>query len=137
MRQGELGAEDRNSAVDLWTDCGLTVPWNNPAKDFERALETATSAVLGLHLEAALIGTVMVGYDGHRGWMYYLAVAPGHQQKGYGRQLVDAGEAWLKEKGAPKVQLMVRQTNKAVLGFYTALGYKDDDVVVLSKRFAP
>lgn len=93
--------------------------------------------MLGLKKVGALIGTVMAGYDGHRGWLYYLAVDPSYQRAGYGQSLVQAAESWLLEQKCPKVQLMVRSANSAVLGFYDSLGYKDDDVLVLSKRFAP
>ena len=130
-----LTPTDRDETVALWTACGLTEPWNDPFGDFDKALETPTSTILGLKQDRALIGTVMAGYDGHRGWLYYVAVLPAQQGKDYGRQLVEAGEAWLLTQNAPKIQLMVRNTNSDVLGFYDALGYKDDDVVVLSKRF--
>ena len=77
----------------------------------------------------------MAGYDGHRGWLYYLGVAPGLQGSGHGRALVVAAEAWLAAAGAVKVQLMVRRTNDAVLGFYERLGYDDQETVVLGRRF--
>ena len=132
-----LTPEDKDDAVALWTTCGLTVPWNDAFVDFDRALDTQTSTVLGLKEGETLIGTVMVGYDGHRGWMYYLAVDPAHQQAQHGKRLVKAAENWLREQDCPKVQLMVRSSNSSVIGFYQALGYKDDDVLVLSRRFVP
>ena len=140
---------DFESVIALWETTGLTRPWNPPAADLERALGTESATVLGVFADAenagteitaterqgnALLGTVMVGHDGHRGWIYYLAVAPSEQGTGLGRMLMDAAEAWLVDHGAVKVQLMVRQTNVAVTGFYDRLGYADADVRVLAKR---
>lgn len=130
-----MTGDDERAVVALWEAAGLTRPWNDPAADLRAALETATSTVLGARTaEGTLAGTVMVGYDGHRGWVYYLAVAEGHRGAGLGRALMVAAEAWLAAEGAPKVQLMVRTSNTAVLGFYTALGYTDQACVVLGRR---
>ncbi|MFZ0529931.1 MAG: GNAT family acetyltransferase, partial [Propionicimonas sp.] len=113
---------------------GLTRPWNDAAADFTRAVAGPASAVLGLHLDGALAGTVMVGHDGHRGWVYYLAVAGSTRGRGLGRRLMDAAEAWLVERGLPKIQFMVREDNAGVLDFYHHLGYQRQDVVVLGRR---
>lgn len=142
--------DDERAVVALWQAAGLTRPWNDPAADLRSALETPTSTVLGARLHggalldgtlpdsalphSSLVGTVMVGYDGHRGWVYYLAVDEAQRGTGLGRALMVAAEAWLVSQGAPKVQLMVRTTNTAVLGFYAALGYTDQSCVVLGRR---
>jgi len=127
--------DDERAVVALWEATGLTRPWNDPAADLRAALETPTSTVLGARRpDGSLVGTVMVGYDGHRGWVYYLAVDEAQRGTGLGRALMVAAEAWLVSQGAPKVQLMVRTTNTAVLGFYAALGYTDQSCVVLGRR---
>jgi len=149
MQIAAITPADFESVIALWETTGLTRPWNPPAADLERALGTESATVLGAFADAEiagteitaterpgnrLLGTVMVGHDGHRGWIYYLAVAPSEQGTGLGRMLMDAAEAWLVDHGAVKVQLMVRQTNVAVTGFYDRLGYADADVRVLAKR---
>lgn len=126
---------DERAVVALWEAAGLTRPWNDPTADLRSALETPTSTVLGARRpDGSLVGTVMTGYDGHRGWVYYLAVDEAQRGAGLGRALMVAAEAWLVAQGAPKVQLMVRTTNTAVLGFYAALGYTDQSCVVLGRR---
>ncbi|TFB97515.1 GNAT family acetyltransferase [Cryobacterium adonitolivorans] len=125
---------DLEAVTTLWEDAGLTRPWNPPATDLRRALDGKTSTVLGAFLGGRLVGTVMVGHDGHRGWVYYLAVALAERGTGLGRRLMQAAEAWLVERGAVKLQLMVRETNTAANGFYDRLGFADADVRVLAKR---
>lgn len=128
-------ADDQDAAavVALWQSCGLTRSWNDPRADFARALAGATSTVLLARDDGALIGSVMVGHDGHRGWLYYLAVAPGRRGHGVGRALFAAAEDWLRNAGAPKVQLMVRSDNADALAFYDAIGLARQDVVVLGR----
>ena len=128
-----LGTADIPALVALWEACGLTRPWNDPERDARLAIEAAGSAILGLRDGEALIASVMVGFDGHRGWVYYLAVAPDHRRAGVGRTLMDAAEAWLRARGAPKLQLMVRAGNQEALGFYRALGLEPQDVVTLGR----
>ncbi len=123
------------AAVALWQSCGLTRPWNDPYSDFRRAVSGQSSVVLGLYDGESLIGTAMVGVDGHRGWVYYLASAPERRGQGIGRALMDAAEAWVERRGMPKIQLMVRRSNTAVVDFYDALGYEEQDCVVLGRRF--
>lgn len=132
----ELTAPDRQAAVRLWGDAGLTRPWNDPVADFDRALAGAQSAILGLFDDGTLAGTVMVGDDGHRGWVYYLAVDVMHRRCGAGGALIAAAENWTLLHGVAKVNLMVRHPNQAALGFYANLGYDDDDVAVLSRRLS-
>lgn len=128
-----LSEKDRSVVATLWDDVGLTRAWNDPFADFDRALAGATSSVLGVCRDGTVIGTVMVGHDGHRGWVYYLAVAPTHQGKGIGTELMKGAEEWLHARGAVKVQLMVRHSNEEVVGFYERRGYENSPVMVLSK----
>ena len=127
------GPADEAAVIALWEACGLTRPWNDPALDFRRAVGGATSAVLIGRDGDALIASVMAGCDGHRGWVYYLAVAPDRRREGLGRLMMAAAEAWLRERGAPKLQLMVRGDNEVALGFYEALGLARQDVVTLGR----
>lgn len=125
--------EDISLIINLWDETQLTRPWNNPKDDITRALLTPTSTLLIAEIDNQLMGTVMTGYDGHRGWIYYLAIDPHFQRQGFGKQLVEAAELWLKFQGAPKVLLMVRKSNEEVLNFYTSIGYEDGEVIVLGK----
>ena len=125
--------DDAAAVVALWQRCGLTRPWNDPHADFARALSGATSTILIARDDAAVIGSVMVGHDGHRGWLYYLAVAPDRQGQGIGRALFAAAEDWLRALAVPKLQLMVRSDNAAALDFYHAIGLAQQDVVVLGR----
>ncbi|WEO78498.1 GNAT family acetyltransferase [Cryobacterium sp. SO2] len=134
MEIAEITPAHVDAVVALWEEAGLTRPWNPPAADLQRALDGATSTVLGGFRDGRLVGTVMVGHDGHRGWVYYLAVAGAERGAGRGRQLMTAAESWLVEHGAVKLQLMVRGSNAHVVGFYDRLGYADADVRVLAKR---
>ena len=134
MQLRDIATADFDAVIALWDEAGLTRPWNPPAADLQRALDTSTSTVLGAFVDGRLVGTVMVGHDGHRGWVYYLAVTASERGTGLGRRLMQAAEAWLVEHGAVKLQLMVRESNAAVVGFYDRLGYTDADVRVLAKR---
>jgi ribosomal protein S18 acetylase RimI-like enzyme len=124
---------DRAAAVALWESSGLTRPWNDPYLDFDRALAGPSSTVLGTFADGDLAGTAMVGHDGHRGWVYYLAVTERLRGRGLGRALMTACEAWVAERGIPKLQLMVRSGNAGVVAFYERLGYIDGEVVVLGR----
>ena len=129
-----LTSHDMEAAVALWEATGLTRPWNDPRADFQRAFAGPASAVLGWCEDEAVVGTAMVGDDGHRGWVYYLAVAPSRRGQGLGRVLMTACEDWLGQRGAPKIQFMVRTSNEAVLSFYARLGYDVQDCLVLGRR---
>ena len=133
MDIGALDGAHRAAAVDLWERTGLTRPWNPPGADFDRAVAGPTSVVLGGLEGTRLVATAMVGHDGHRGWVYYLAVDPARRHRGAGRSMMDAATTWLREAGVPKVQLMVRSDNVAALGFYDALGFATEDVTVRSR----
>jgi ribosomal protein S18 acetylase RimI-like enzyme len=130
----ELPDHLREEAVALWEECGLTRPWNDPRADLDRALAGPASTVLADVEGGVLRGTAMVGHDGHRAWVYYVAVAPGAQGNGLGRALMAAAEAWTTERGVPKLMLMVRGTNTDALGFYARLGYQVEDVSTLGRR---
>ena len=127
-------SEDEATIVDLWRACGLVATYNDPDADFRFAIAGRNSSVLiAENVEGRIIGSVMVGHDGHRGWLYYVACAPAERGQGIGRAIVAAGEQWLRERGVPKVQLMVRETNTAVVNFYERLGYEDMPRVLMSK----
>lgn len=128
---------DQTAVVALWQACELTRPWNDPVKDIARKQGVQPEWFLVGVLNGAVIASAMFGYDGHRGWMNYLAVAPEHQAQGYAKALIAQGEALLLAAGCPKISLMVRSSNTQVLGFYQALGYAQDDVVSLGKRLIP
>lgn len=131
----ELSAARTVQAVALWHEAGLTRPWNDPVTDLERALAGPASTVLAATGDGGeLVGTVMVGHDGHRGWLYYLAVRPSRRREGVGRGLVTACETWLRAREVPKLQLMVRGGDDGAMGFYDALGYERSEVVVLGRR---
>lgn len=125
---------DTEALLALWEACGLTRPWNDPRADIALALETPTSDVLILRDTDQIIASAMVGFDGHRGWVYYLAVAPSARGRGLGRQMMDACEHWLRVRGSPKIQFMVRDDNANALGFYARLGYECQAVVTLGRR---
>lgn len=126
--------KDREEVISLWNECGLVVPQNDPAKDIERKLKVDPDLFLvGLN-ENVIVATVMGGYEGHRGWINYLAVKPSQQRKGYGQAIMQAVENLIKKKGCPKINLQVRTTNESVIAFYTAIGYGNDNVVGLGKR---
>jgi len=129
---GNATAGDAAAVVALWRACGLTRPWNDPEADFALALDTPTSTVLVARGDA-IDGSIMVGFDGHRGWVYYLAVAPDRRRAGLGRALMAAAEDWLRDCGAPKIQLMVREDNAAALDFYQSLGLERQKVVTLGR----
>lgn len=126
--------DDCEAVISLWERAGLTRPWNDARSDFRLAVEGRTSAILLLHVERELAATVMAGFDGHRGWVYYLGVDPAHRRKGLGRDLMLAAEQWLTERNAPKIQFMVREGNDQALDFYQALGYETQPVVTLGRR---
>ncbi len=128
------GADDCDAVLSLWEACGLTRPWNDATADFKRAVDGASSDILCLEQDGNLVATVMVGDDGHRGWVYYLGVLPDGRRQGLGRLLMVAAEKWLRERDAPKIQLMVRDDNEQAIGFYKALGYDVQPVVTIGRR---
>ncbi len=125
---------DTEAVVSLWQEAGLTRPWNNPHQDISRKLKVQPELFLVAEDDGALVGSVMAGYDGHRGWLYYLATDPHRRGEGIARQLVGGAEERLIEMGCPKVQLMVRPDNGVAHGFYESLDYEPFDVWATGKR---
>jgi ribosomal protein S18 acetylase RimI-like enzyme len=119
--------------IALWQRCGLTRPWNDPAADIALARNGQNAAVLVGRDSSGIVASVLVGYDGHRGWVYYVAVDPDCRHKGYGRIIMDAAEEWLRTRGIEKMQLMVRPDNPEVHAFYRSLGYAEQPRIVFAK----
>ncbi len=128
---------DEDAVVALWQRCALTRPWNDPRKDIQRKLTTQPELFLVGELGGGIVATVMAGYDGHRGWANYLAVAPEHRSHGYGRLFMQLVEERLTARGCPKLNIQVRTDNKEVIEFYRRIGYLTDDAVSLGKRLIP
>ncbi len=129
-----LEERDIDDVIALWTACGLVRPWNEPKRDIDFARGKEGSDILLGFEESALVASVMVGHDGHRGWLYYVAVAPEVQGRGIGKATVRAAEAWLKARGIWAINLNIRSENEEVRAFYSALGYENRDVIVMGKR---
>lgn len=125
---------DEAAVVALWQACGLTRPWNDPHKDIARKLTVQRELFLVGELDGRIVASVMAGYEGHRGWVNYLAVAPELQGRGHGAALMQRVEQEFRARGCPKVSLLVRASNSAVLAFYRRLGYAVDEAVPLGKR---
>jgi ribosomal protein S18 acetylase RimI-like enzyme len=128
---------DRKAVIALWEACGLTRPWNDPNKDISRKLSVQSELFFIGELGGKVIVAVMAGYDGHRGSVFYLAVSPEYQHRGYGRLLMAKIEESLRSMGCPKLNIVVRSSNDKVLAFYDSLGYSTDDVVSIGKRLIP
>ena len=125
---------DREEVVTVWDAAGLLRPWNDPYRDIDRKLAVDPEGFLVAETEGAVVGAVMVGYDGHRGWIQYLAVHPDHQRTGVGKQLLEVGISELRSRGCPKINLQVRRSNKAVIEFYERHGFLEDDVLSMGLR---
>jgi ribosomal protein S18 acetylase RimI-like enzyme len=134
MRIRGFERADEAAVVGLWEACGLTRPWNDPHKDVARKLAVQPELFLVGVMEEAVMASVMAGYEGHRGWMNYLAVAPRFRGRGFGRTLVEHVERLLLERGCPKINLQVRASNPAAVAFYRRLGYAQDESISLGKR---
>lgn len=128
---------DEAAVVALWQACGLTRPWNDPHKDIARKLTVQRELFLVGERDARIVASVMAGYEGHRGWVNYLAVAPELRGQGHGAALMRHVEQALRARGCPKINLLVRSSNSAVLAFYRRLGYAVDEAVPLGKRLIP
>lgn len=127
-------ARDAAEVVDLWRACQLTRAWNDPDQDIARKLRVDDGLFLVGVVDGRIVGSVMAGYDGHRGWINYLAVHPDHQRAGFAAVLLGEAERRLDALGCPKVNLQVRASNTAAMGFYHHMGYSLDDVVSFGKR---
>lgn len=128
---------DEAQVVALWQACGLTRPWNDPHKDIARKLQVQRELFLVAEDDGRIVASVMAGYEGHRGWVNYLAVATAHRRGGLGARLMRQVEDLLLARGCPKLSLLVRTSNADVLAFYRALGYAQDDAIPLGKRLIP
>jgi ribosomal protein S18 acetylase RimI-like enzyme len=124
---------DVAEVIALWQRCGSTREWNDPAGDIVLARKENNATVLLGRAGGAVVASVLVGHDGHRGWVYYVTADPDHRLKGYGREIMRAAEDWLRARGIEKLQLMVRGDNAKVHAFYKSLGYYDQDRVVFAK----
>jgi ribosomal protein S18 acetylase RimI-like enzyme len=126
--------EDEQAVVALWRACGLVAPYNDPTADFRFAKAGPNSDVLvGQDDAGEIVGSVMVGHDGHRGWLYYAAAHPAARNKGVGGRMIQAAEDWLRQRNVVKAQLLIRETNTGVVGFYERLGFELAPRVVMSK----
>ncbi|MDX1810114.1 MAG: GNAT family acetyltransferase [Sulfurospirillaceae bacterium] len=134
MHIDEFKLENTDEVIDLWSRCGLLAPQNDPKKDIERKMKVDPDLFLVLKEEGKIIGSVMGGYEGHRGWINYLAVDPKSRRCGVARKLMTEVEQRLIKKGCPKINLQVRESNLEVLAFYDKIGYSTDKVVSLGKR---
>ena len=128
-----IGDDDIDDVVALWRACDLVMPWNDPYEDIARARRHADATVLVDAGDDAIAASAMVGFDGHRGWLYYVAVDPARRGQGFGRRMVAAAEEWLQHRGAPKVMLMIREGNVQVEGFYERIGYAASPIVIMQK----
>jgi len=119
--------------ADLWTACGLVVSYNPPLDDIAFARSSKEAEILVGMLDERIMCSVLVGHDGHRGWLYYVAVTPAQQGHGFGATIVAAAEEWLRARGVRKVQLLIRPTNVKVRAFYEHLGYETSPVTVMQR----
>ena len=124
---------DVATVIALWQACGLTRPWNDPAADIALARRGPHSTILIGRDDGAIIATAMVGHDGHRGWVYYVATDPDRRAKGYGRAIMNAAEDWLRAAGIPKLQLLVRRDNAKAGAFYQSIGYAEAQTIAFAK----
>ncbi|BAT58367.1 acetyltransferase YpeA [Variibacter gotjawalensis] len=123
---------DVEPVVALWDRCGLIRPWNNPRADIALARRGQDSTILIGRDGGKIVASAMVGHDGHRGWFYYVSVDPARQKSGFGRAIMQAGEAWLRERGVVKAQLLVRPENTQVQKFYESIGYGEQPIVMMT-----
>ena len=129
----EIADADVAGVIALWQACGLTRPWNDPTADIALARRGPHSTILIGRDGDAIVATTMVGHDGHRGWVYYVATDPGHRGKGHGRAIMQAAEDWLRQTGIEKLQLMVRPDNTKVQAFYQSIGYGEQPRIIFAK----
>ncbi|MCF7833097.1 MAG: GNAT family acetyltransferase [Candidatus Marinimicrobia bacterium] len=127
-------SKDEQQVIDLWIECGLTVPWNDAKKDIQRKVNDSPDMFFVGEIEGEIVASCMAGYDGHRGWIYFLAVKPTYQKRGFAKSILQYSEEALLKIGCPKIELMVRNTNEKVISFYEKVGYINDPIVVLGKR---
>jgi ribosomal protein S18 acetylase RimI-like enzyme len=134
MRIRPFQSADEPAVIELWDRCGLVRPWNDPKKDIARKLLVRPDLFLVGLIDDTVVATAMAGYEGHRGWINYLAVAPEQRRTGLARQIMAEAERLLREAGCPKINLQVRSTNREVIEFYRGIGFTVDEVVSMGKR---
>jgi len=137
MKIRPFDINDQAAVIELWKACQLVVPWNDPAKDIERKLMVDADLFLVGEIDGEIIASAMGGYEGHRGWINYLAVSPQHQHKGYARKIVGHVEKLIQARGCPKINLMIRATNTEAEAFYKSIGYVAETSIALGKRLEP
>ena len=130
-------SEDEDAVIALWRECGLVIPANDPVGDFRRARGRIGSEIFLAVDGDAILGSAMIGHDGHRGWVYYLATTPGRRGRGIARSLIAHAEAWIIAREIPKLHLLVRNTNAGVIGLYETQGFKVHPVAMLQKVLLP
>ena len=133
----EIRDQDIERVIEIWRASGVARPWNDPRRDIAFARRDSHSTILVAALDESVVATVMVGHDGHRGWVYYVAADPAHQGKGLGRTMMTAAETWLLKRGVWKLNVLVRNDNTRVIGFYEHLGYRDSAAVCLQRVIEP
>jgi len=129
--------DDEQEVIDLWFACWLVVPANNPRRDIERKLLVNPELFLVGSLRKHIVATCMAGYEGHRGWINYLAVSPDHRRQGFATMMMKEAIKRLKSVGCPKINIQIRATNKTVITFYESMGFTNDDVLSMGKRLEP
>ncbi|HMM89435.1 GNAT family acetyltransferase [Bradyrhizobium sp.] len=129
----DIADADIAAVIALWQACGLTRPWNDPSADIALARREPHSTVLIGRDDDAIVATAMVGHDGHRGWVYYVAADPALRGKGFGRAIMNAAEDWLRATGIAKLQLLVRRENAGVAAFYQSIGYEEAQTIMFAK----
>jgi ribosomal protein S18 acetylase RimI-like enzyme len=134
MNIREFREQDRKAVISLWRRCGLLVPWNHPDLDIDRKLGVQSELFLVGVIEDSVVAVAMGGYEGHRGWINYLAVDPGMRRKGLGRMMMERIEAGLRDMGCPKINLQVRESNLDIIRFYEKIGYSSDHVIGFGKK---
>lgn len=137
MKIRQFESSDKEAVIQLWHDCNLVVPWNDPEKDIQRKVSVGSEYFLVGECEGKLMASVMGGYDGHRGYVNYLVIAPMFRNRGFAHMMMSEIEKKLKAAGCPKINLMVRKTNIDIVEFYESLGYQADQSVILGKRLIP
>jgi len=130
----EIEDADVKGVIALWTACGLMRPWNDPHKDIAFARESETSTILVAGHAGRIVASAMVGHDGHRGMLYYVAVTPEVQNRDLGKRAVRAAEDWLRQRGVWKINLLIRAENEKVRGFYERLGYEINPVMCMARK---
>ena len=122
------------AVIQLWQDCGLVAPQNNPIRDIQRKSQVNPEwFLMGLQNDT-IVASCMIGYERHRGWINYLDVAPTEQRKGLAREIMAEAERLLREAGCPKINLQIRATNTAVIAFYESIGFTTDSAISMGKR---